>query len=158
MKKLLATAVLAGFPLVSMADNNVGCGLGTQIWEGQSGLLPKILAATTNGTFGNQTFGITSGTLGCSSDGVVTASYRASAFAAANIDQLSVDMAVGQGETLDALATIYGIEGSDRVVFFDMAKANYGSIFADTTTEAGQVIASVESLMKADAQLASYLI
>jgi hypothetical protein len=45
--------------------NSTGCGLGTIIFEGQKGIAPQVLAVTTNGTSGNQTFGITSGTLGC---------------------------------------------------------------------------------------------
>ena len=65
LKKIALAAVLAMGSSVAMADNDIGCGAGTQIWQGQSGLLPKILGATTNGISGNQTFGITFGTLGC---------------------------------------------------------------------------------------------
>ncbi len=65
MKKLIIVALLAS-PLAAFAagENNVGCGLGSAIWAGQKGIAPQILAATTNGTSANQTFGITSGTLG----------------------------------------------------------------------------------------------
>lgn len=157
MKKILAIVLLAGAPLTAFADNDVGCGLGTQVWVGKSGVVPKVLAATTNGTFGNQTFGITSGTLGCSSGGVIKAEYRAPAFAAANIDQLASDMATGQGESLEALATIYGIEGADRAAFFAMTKTNYGQIFASSSTTSTDVVASVETLMKADARLSRYV-
>lgn len=156
MKKILAVALLAGAPLSAFADNDVGCGLGTQIWVGKSGLVYKVLAATTNGLFGNQTFGITTGTLGCSSDGVIKAEYRAPAFAAANLDQLAAEMASGQGESLEAFATLYGIEGDDRAAFFAMTKSNYGQIFATQSTSATDVVASVESLMKADARLSRY--
>ena len=42
------TAIAALFVLaptgVALADKDVGCGLGTQIWAGQSGVIPKILA------------------------------------------------------------------------------------------------------------------
>lgn len=156
MKKLLAVALLAAAPLTAFADDDVGCGLGTTIWEGKSGLVPKVLAATTNGTLGNQTFGISTGTLGCSSDGVIKAEYRAPAFAAANLDQLAADMAAGQGESLEAFATIYGIEGSDREAFFAMTKTHYGQIFATDRATATDVVASVQSLMKADARLSRY--
>ncbi len=37
------------------------------------GVVPKILAATTNGIFTNQLLGITFGTLGCRQGGTVTA-------------------------------------------------------------------------------------
>ena len=72
MKKLLAVALLAGTAGVAMADDNTGCGLGTMIWAGQSGPIFKSFAVTTNGTSGNQTFGITTGTLGCDSNGAIT--------------------------------------------------------------------------------------
>ena len=34
----------------AMADDDIGCGLGTQLWEGESGLVFKVIGATTNGT------------------------------------------------------------------------------------------------------------
>ncbi len=48
-----------------LADSDIGCGLGTMVFDGQQGKVYKVLGATTNGTSGNQTFGITFGTLGC---------------------------------------------------------------------------------------------
>ena len=77
MKKILIVAVLLLVPAAfATADDDIGCGLGTQLWAGNEGLAPKVLAATTNGTSGNQTFGITTGTLGCSQEGVITADAR----------------------------------------------------------------------------------
>lgn len=49
VKKLALAALLAAGSSVAMADNDVGCGVGTQVWAGQKGVVPKILAATTNG-------------------------------------------------------------------------------------------------------------
>lgn len=47
-----------------------GCGLGTEvIFQDANEWHEHVLAATTNGTSGNQTFGMTSGTLGCDTDG-----------------------------------------------------------------------------------------
>ena len=74
MKKLLAVSVLAAMPLAAMAagENNVGsCGWGSKVFDGQSGIAPQVLAATTNGTSGNQTFAITTGTSGCTQDGAI---------------------------------------------------------------------------------------
>ena len=100
MKKILAIALLATTSS-AFADNDVGCGLGTMVWAGQSGVAPKILAATTNGTSGNQTFGITSGTLGCQADGVITSKARLSMFMGTNSERLARDMSAGHGESLD---------------------------------------------------------
>ena len=105
MKKILAIALLATTSS-AFADNDVGCGLGTMVWAGQSGVAPKILAATTNGTSGNQTFGITSGTLGCQADGVITSKARLSMFMGTNSERLARDMSVGQGEALNVLADL----------------------------------------------------
>src|SRR3569832_2714255 len=46
------------------AYGSAGCGLGSIVFGSQPGFI-QILAATTNGTFASQTFGITSGTSDC---------------------------------------------------------------------------------------------
>ena len=78
MRAIIATAFLAltvGAPTAWAQQgepaSSAGCGAGSILFEGQKGPVPQILAVTTNGSFGNQTFGITSGTLGCEKDGVV---------------------------------------------------------------------------------------
>ncbi len=96
LKKLALAALLAAGSSVAMADNDVGCGVGTQVWAGQKGVVPKILAATTNGIFTNQLLGITFGTLGCRQGGTVTA--QVVTFTNENAEALARDMAVGQGE------------------------------------------------------------
>ena len=93
MKKIVAIALLASSSMV-MADDDVGCGLGTVLFAGKSGLAPKILAATTNGSYGNQTFGITSGTLGCQADGVISSRARLSMFMGTNSERLARDMSL----------------------------------------------------------------
>ncbi|MFN4189127.1 MAG: DUF3015 family protein, partial [Acinetobacter johnsonii] len=62
LKKMALAAVLAVGSTAAFADKDVGCGIGSQIWAGQSGKVAKILAGTTNGLFANQLFGITFGT------------------------------------------------------------------------------------------------
>lgn len=159
LKKIIAAALICMFPVAfAFADNDVGCGAGTQIWEGQSGLAPKVLAATTNGIFGNQTFGITSGTLGCSSHGTITASARMPMFASANMEQLAHDMAVGHGETLAVMAQLYGIDNAaDRQAFYQMTKTHFAAIFPSSDVTAGQVIHAVNGLMAGNDQLAHYV-
>lgn len=156
-KKYALIAVLALAPFTNaFADGDVGCGIGTQIWAGKSGLVPKVLAATTNGSTGNQTFGITTGTLGCSSDGVITAANRLPMFASANLDQLALDMATGHGESLAAMASLYGVAEADRSAFNAALKANYGTIFARADVTAGDMLAAVNVTLKGDARLARY--
>ena len=156
-KKLVAVAALAIAPMTASADNAAGCGVGTMIMEGKSGMVFHVLAATTNGTFGNQTFGMTSGTLGCKVDDAVTASAELKQFASANLDQLSLEMAAGEGEALTALASLYGIEAQDRAAFYSLTKANYGAIIGSDEVTAGDVLASLQALMASDARLARYV-
>ena len=158
MKKMMAVIVLAALPFgAAMADNDVGCGFGTQVWEGQSGMIPKVLAATTNGSTGNQTFGISSGTLGCSQDGVIKAELRRAQFASANIDQLAAEVAAGEGESLTTLAALYNVAAADRAAFNTLAQKSYSTLFATTNTTTGDVLAALEKAMTADARFAAYL-
>ena len=77
MKKLIAVAAISFLPFTNvMADQDIGCGLGSMVFAGQEGKVFKVLGATTNGTSGNQTFGITFGTLGCDGTGTVTSSAK----------------------------------------------------------------------------------
>lgn len=157
-KTVLAVALLTLMPVgAAMADNDIGCGLGTQIMKGQKGVVFKVLGATTNGTFGNQTFGITSGTLGCSSDGVVTAEARRAMFAGANVDQLAAEVAAGHGETLTTLASLYRIDASDRDAFYALAQREYGHLFAHPDVTTGEVLAVLDAAMAQDARLAHYV-
>ena len=66
---VLMTASAARAQNVGMA----GCGLGSVLFGNQNTVLMQLLAATTNGILWNQSFGITTGTLNCSTGGVVKA-------------------------------------------------------------------------------------
>ena len=119
-KKTLGIAglLLFTFALSALAEERgAGCGLGKQLFEGQTGLVPHIMAATTNGISGNQTFGLTSGTSGCDVDGVIMNDRAPEAFVEVNFDNLSQDMAQGNGQYLHSLATLMGCE----VVYSDFA-------------------------------------
>src|SRR5690606_35144952 len=63
---LLAAASLNAF---ATAPGGPGCGWGNMLFEGQSGLPSHLVASITNGTSGNATFGMTSGTNGCDTSG-----------------------------------------------------------------------------------------
>jgi hypothetical protein len=157
MKKLCVVAsVLALAPVAAMADNVGQCGWGSKVFDGQSGLVPQVLAVTTNGTFGNQTFGITSGTSGCTQDGKVTSSWKTALFIDGNKEALARDMSVGGGEALDSLAHLLGIEGQDRVAFGRVAKDNVARIFPSSNVNAQQIATNLRGVLATDAQLARY--
>jgi hypothetical protein len=162
MRKLsVVLCVMAAFPVAAMAkgENNIGnCGWGSKIFDGQSGVAPQVLAVTTNGTFGNQTFGITSGTSGCTQDGAVKSNWRTALFIDGNRDQLARDMAIGSGETLDSLAHLLGVEAQDRAAFNRVTKDNMGRIFSSENMQTAQIIASLREVLAAERALSRYTV
>lgn len=157
-KKFVAVVALALAPLApAQADNDAGCGLGTQLMEGQSGILFHLLATYTNGILGNGTFGITSGTLGCDGSGKVTVDAGLTKFASTNFDQLSAEMAAGEGEALTALASLYGVAAADRDAFYSLTQSNYSTIIGGDSVTAGEMVATIKTLMARDARLARYV-
>jgi hypothetical protein len=157
LRRIAFAAVLLLAPAAALAgDPDIGCGIGTQIWAGSSGIPPKVLGATTNGTFGLQTFGITFGTLGCHQGGKVVADARLREFAAANLDGLARDMAQGDGEVLATFAGLLGVADADRAAFYTFTQQNFASIFASEETTELDVLASLDRLMADEPGLAVY--
>jgi hypothetical protein len=158
-KKLVLAALITFLPAGAMAadvPNVGGCGWGSKLMEGNEGIAGQVLAVTTNGTSGNQTFGITSGTSGCTQSGVVKSNWAAVMFIDGNKQALARDMSMGQGETLDALAKLIGVEDQDKAVFFRVAKENFGQIFPSENVTSEQVLTSLKDVLAANSELADY--
>lgn len=153
---LLATPMAFVTSTAMAAPDNVGCGWGSILFDGDSGIASQVFAATTNGTSGNQTFGISSGTAGCEEGGVVTASAAVNMFAGENFDALSRDMSVGQGESLESLAALMGIKAEDKSAFFTATRENYGKIFSADDITAGKMMENLYVVMADQAPLAQY--
>ncbi|HOT81680.1 MAG TPA: DUF3015 domain-containing protein [Candidatus Defluviicoccus seviourii] len=136
--------------------SNVGCGLGSMAWEGESGLAPQVLAATTNGTLGNQTFGITSHTSGCARNGKVMVPERMAMFIGPNMNQLAEDMSRGDGEALATLAYVIGIETQDRAAFYAATQREFARIMPHENVTATEVATSITAVMREDAALNRY--
>lgn len=139
----------AGTAVALNPDNGPGCGLGKLAWSDYKtpkNIAPQVMMATTNGTFGSQTFGISFGTSGCTNDGKVMASQETNTFIASTFDTLSTDMARGGGEHLTALATLMNVPIEQQPEFFQLAQQQYLSL-----TEAGEVssVAVVKALQNA---------
>ena len=118
MKKvLISIAAIAALSSTAFATVNsqTGCGLGSQIIHDDSSAVMLALQATTNTTLGNQTFGITSGTSGCKKAKFVM-NERAAEFVASNMDQLSREIAIGQGESVSTLAELLNIENKAEFI------------------------------------------
>lgn len=155
MKKIITVlALVAALPAAAFAgQNNVGCGVGSMVFKGQSGIFPQVLAVTTNGTSGNQTFGITSGTLGCSADGTVSSTAL---FIDSNKEKLARDMSVGGGEALASLSHLMRMEAKDQASFNRLTKENMARIFSADNVATEQIVVALREVLASDAQLAHY--
>jgi hypothetical protein len=132
-----------------------GCGLGSLLFGPNDTPMAQILAATTNATFGSQTFGITSGTSNCVSNGVVRAEREQEAFAEVNFTDLKRNMATGGGEFLTAFATLLGCDQAVTPALAKMTQAKYERILPSEAATPAELVAGVKAEIEADARLAA---
>ena len=144
MKKILVSlaAVVALSSTAFAANNQTGCGLGSVIIKDDSSAVMLALQATTNGTSGNQTFGITSGTSGCKKTKFVM-NERASEFVASNMDTLAKEIAVGHGESIDTLAELLSVE--DKATFSASLQANYNKVYTSQDVTMSDVLDNIST-------------
>jgi hypothetical protein len=138
------TAAALGNP-----DNGPGCGLGKLAWSdygGQKQIAPQIFMATTNGTFGSQTFGISSGTSGCTNDGVIIKNKHINLASGAFAD-LKQEMAQGQGEHLASLATLLGVRAEDQPLFFSLVQEQYALLVPSEEASSLVVLQAIQQAM-----------
>ncbi|MEA1879539.1 MAG: DUF3015 family protein [Campylobacterota bacterium] len=145
MKKILLSAIaiatIGSMNLVA-ANMQTGCGLGGQVIKKPNTAVLFAIQATTNGTSGNQTFGITFGTVGCKKYKFVM-NERAEEFVASNMDGLAKDISKGQGESLSTLAELLEIQ--DKTAFYAALQSNYNSIYTNAQVQMSDVIGGVSS-------------
>ena len=152
MKKLLVL-LFVGFMVIGIStalfadQKNYGCGLGSMAFEGNDGLISQVSAATTNGTSGNQTFGITSGTSNCTQYETWTSNEKVNVFVADNMDSLAKDIAKGKGEHLDTLASLMNIPQKDRAAFNSKLQKNFSRIYTFGDVTAMEVIRNIEAVI-----------
>jgi hypothetical protein len=141
MKKLLALAVIsAGFAFAG--NPNTGCGLGYMLFQNnQNTVLTQVLAVTTNGISGNQTFGITSGTLGCQKPAKFASNDKLNNFVRDNLDQIAMDAARGNGETIKTLAKLMHVK--NEKLFAQRIQSNFDKIFTNANVTYSQVIDNI---------------
>ena len=156
MKKIMllaAVCCLIGAGTASAGGNtNTGCGLGSLLWDelghggGGQSLLVQVFEATTNGTFGSQTFGITTGTSNCDKPSVFVKN-DAFEFATANLDNLAKDIAMGQGETLATFAELMDIPVVQRAKVYSRLQTNFSHIFTSSNVQAGTVLDKIVTVI-----------
>ena len=149
--------VQAGVAHAVNPDNGPGCGLGKLAWadyKTPKNIAPQVMMATTNGTFGSQTFGISFGTSGCTNDGKVMAGQQTNVFVAGAFESLSEDMARGGGEHLATLATLMGVPSEQQSTFFALAQQQYGALVGAGELSSVAVVKALQEAMKEQPVLA----
>jgi hypothetical protein len=143
MKKALSSIALA-LSLTAMATGNaqagatqssVGCGVGTMIFDGSTGLLYSLFAMTTNTTTFN-TVSMTFGLVNCPAGASVRG--RIASFIEFNKPQLATEVAQGKGDRLAALVALYGVKETQQQAAIAALKSNQIAIFSQASTEAIQ--------------------
>lgn len=126
-----------------------GCGLGSLLFGQKKGFV-QIFAATTNSSFGTQTFGITTGTSNCKETGGGSAS--AQAFVQTNRQTFTKDAAKGQGETISSLSSLAGCQDAKAVGA--VLQKDFKSIVPNANASDVEVSKSTVDTLKAHPELA----
>lgn len=156
-KKAIILAATATIAISASAKDYgaAGCGVGAMIFDGQSGLGPHVLAATTNGIYGTQTFAMSSGTLGCDVSGTIQA-HASLNLINGNMEQIAQSIAIGEGEGLVALADSLEIAMADRPAFNSLLTSNFTRIYSSEDVNGLEVYNSIMGLLSNSEELASY--
>jgi transcription elongation factor len=134
-------------PMYGMA----GCGLGS-IVIGPTGGIVQIFAGTTNGTSGNQTFGITSGTSNCAEDAQAYLDQQRETFLTVNFRGLQQEMAAGKGEKLEAFSHLMGCPADS---FGRMAQAQHSELFGAGNATPTNILANVKAAIRSNDALSA---
>lgn len=99
---------------------------------------------------------MTSGTNGCSTNAALT--YGGKSWLAMNgmMNELSEDMAKGQGEALTTYAVVLGVAPEDRAHFSAVTHEHFQQIFSKADVTAEDVHTNTLAVLKNDPRLAKY--
>lgn len=151
MKKMILVVsvvlMMAGSVSANTVSQDCGCGLGSVLIGQKEGLVWGVLGATLNGICGNQTFGMTTGTLGCNTGGKIVMNEKMEIFVADNRDNLAQDIAAGKGETLSALAEIAQVAPEKQGRMFTMLQSNFDVIYPDAKVSDKHVVTVINDIV-----------
>lgn len=153
MKKLgilLAAALVAGtsFAGTVKSSGNCGCGIGTMaLGDNPDTLLSELAATFLNGICANGTFGITSGTLECTPTSAVAFNSRVKQYVADNMDQVALDIAMGRGQSLNAIADLMNVPAAKRSDVFAKLQNNFDKIFPSDQVGAEDVVRNMSAVL-----------
>lgn len=150
LKILAMIAVMSIFSTSTFAgDTSSGCGLGWEVTSKQS-LVSSAIRSTTNAVLPN-TFSMTFGTSGCSKHSIVKNEREQIYFVEANLDQLAMEMAQGDGDYLRGFAVVMGCEGAYGD-FSGLVQKHYPQIFSGKASPSS-VLSGVKAGIQTDSTL-----
>jgi len=130
------------------SKENCGRGLGTMLLGDREPLLMQLVVSSLNGLYGNQTFGITFGTLGCDKPKALVLNEMLDKFVADNMDNLAVDIASGQGESLDALADLAEVPPDKRQGLYREFQASFDQIYPSAQITHKEVVTQLVNIIE----------
>jgi len=147
MKLALSAIVMMMFSTQAFGYGAAGCGWGSILFEGKTQWYEQVLAATTNGSSGSQTFGITSGTVNCDATPLIKISHLET-FIESNKNTVATDLSRGNGDSITVLS--YAFNCKDSSALSSSLQKNYSSIYngqsdssANVANRINKVVASV---------------
>lgn len=144
MKKLVLVSIVLCSTGAFAADS--GCGLGSVIIS-KNAKVQQLLSLTTNSYLFTQPLGITFGTSNCSSSAIVKNEEELKIYVKSNQKELLQEMAKGEGERLEAFATLYGCVGEKTKVFTTSAQTNYAVIVTSQDVSAEEILVNVSKII-----------
>lgn len=152
MKNLLiGLFALVSTASVYAADSSSGCGMGWEVAPKQS-LVSSSTRALVNTTFSNS-IAMTLGTSGCQKHSIVKNDAKGVHFAEANMNQLAIEMARGNGEFVQGFASVFGCQ--NRAAFGSMVQAKYEQVLPSEKTSGVELYNNVKAQIKNNATLSS---
>ena len=148
---MIFTLALAATSSAFAADSSSGCGMGYAIAPKQS-LVSSSTRSLVNATFSN-TLGMTLGTSGCAKHSIVQNESKGIHYAEANMDQLAMEMARGNGEFVQGFASVFGCQ--DSRAFGRMVQAKYETLLPGSDVSGVELYKNVKSEIKNNASLSS---
>lgn len=153
MKKHFVLALMAVAGMASAAKyGTAGCGIGSLAFGDQKGMI-QIVAATVNNVVVPQTSAITTGTSNCTEDGVALVDRERALFAEANFDVIKQEIAMGKGENVSVLASLYGCDGASVGSFGSAVQSNYSTI--GKSASAPEMLDAIDGLVRSNAALST---
>jgi hypothetical protein len=160
---VLVGAILLGVSNLSLAsDGSSGCGAGWYLFKKNS-LVSSFSRTITNATFSN-TIGMTFGTSNCQRHDIVLQEKMGTYYAEANLDQIQVESALGEGEHLNQFSYALGCDWEVAPRLQDKMRENYQTLFPTSVSattpssqaeKASHVVRKVKGLMREDRILMS---